>query len=65
MATVNGASRKPTRPMSWNSGSQEKARSEASTFRPWRVMAWMLAIRARWVTTTPVGVRVLPDENCR
>ena len=65
MPTVTGLSRKPTRPMSWNRGSQETARSAVVVWRPSRVMASALAASARCVTSTPVGARVLPEENCR
>ena len=65
MPTVSGLSRKPTSPMSWNRGSQETARSAPVVLSPSRVMARALAASARCVTSTPVGARVLPEENWR
>ena len=65
MPATSGLSRKPTNPMSWNSGSQDTARSAPRTSRPCSTIAATLAFSARWVTSTPVGSRVLPEENCR
>ncbi len=53
---------KPISPMSWVSGIQLRDTSR-SVNRPRSMIAPMLVIRFRCVSTTPLGVLVEPEEN--
>ena len=53
-----------SRPMSWNSGSQLML--AVSQSRPTEMIIWTTLVHtARWVISTPAGVRVDPDVYCR
>ena len=53
---------KPISPMSWVRGIQLRETSR-SVNRPRSMIAPMLVMRFRWVSTTPFGVLVEPEEN--
>ena len=54
----------PISPMSWYSGSQDTKTSLALTPEA-RAIARRLASRLAWVSTTPLGLPVLPEVYCR
>jgi hypothetical protein len=61
-----GLRTKPMSPMSWYRGSQLTPESAPlSACSPSRMMAQAFARRLPCVTSTPLGVAVLPEVNCR
>ena len=54
----------PISPMSWYSGSHDMKVSALLTCAAWRI-ARTLASRLAWLSTTPLGLPVLPEVYCR
>jgi len=59
-----GTVRKPTMPMSWNSGSQDTMTSRSTRSSDAVTIAVRLAYRLRWVIRTALGSAVEPLVSC-